>query len=84
METNEIFRAQLFEIIENQIKNNHPVETNFTFRRLIKMGYTDFETMQLIGQCLSIELFNVMKHKIAFDEKRYAENLKQLPKEPFT
>jgi hypothetical protein len=84
METNKIFRAQLFEIIENQIKNNHPVETNFTYGRLIKMGYTDFETMQLIGQCLSIELLNVMKHKIEFDEKRHAENLKQLPKEPFT
>ena len=49
METNKIFRAQLFEIIENQIKNNHPVETNFTYRRLIKMGYTDFETMRRIG-----------------------------------
>ena len=84
METNEILRTQLFEIIENQIKNNDPVETNLTYRRLIKLGYTNFETKQLIGQCLSVELFNVMKHKMEFDEKRYVENLKQLPKEPFT
>ena len=31
METNEILREQIFEIIKNQMKNNEPPETNKTF-----------------------------------------------------
>ena len=84
METNEILRKQIFEIIENQIKDNNPPETNLTYHRLMKLGYNDFDTKQLIGQCVSVELFNVIKQGIEFDEKRYTKNLKQLPKEPFT
>ncbi len=83
METNDILRKQIFEIITNQIKNNDPPETKLTYKRLIDSGYSDFETKQLIGQCVTIEIFNVLKHKMPFDEKRYVKNLQQLPKEPF-
>ena len=31
METNEILRKQIFEIIKNQMKDNEPPETNKTF-----------------------------------------------------
>ena len=82
METDEILREQIFEIIKNQIKNNDPPEANLTYRRLIKLGYNNFETKQLIGQCIAVELFDVLKHKKPSDEKRYIKNLKQLPKEP--
>ena len=83
METNDILSKQIFEIITNQIKNNDPPETKLTYKRLIDSGYSDFETKQLIGQCVTIEIFNVLKHKMPFDEKRYVKNLQQLPKEPF-
>lgn len=83
MKTNKILRDQIFEIIKNQIRNNNPPETNFTYQRLIDSGYNDFETKQLIGQCVAVEIFNIMKHSKPFDEKRYIRNLKQLPKEPF-
>jgi len=83
MESNEIVREQIFEIIKNQIKDNNPPETKLTYNRLIGLGYNDFETKQLIGQCVSIELYNVLKHKKAFDENRFVKNLKKLPEEPF-
>jgi hypothetical protein len=83
MKRNEIVREQIFEIIRNQIKGNDPPETMITYNRLKAMGYSDFETNQLIGQCVAVELFQVMKYKEPFDEKRYIKNLKNLPKEPF-
>jgi hypothetical protein len=83
MEPNKIMRKQIFEIIKNQIRNNDPVETNLTYKRLINLGYSDFVTKQLIGQCIAVELFNIMKYQKPFDKERYIKNLNQLPKEPF-
>jgi len=82
MKKNEIVREQIFEIIRNQIKGNDPPETKITYNRLKTMGYSDFETNQLIGQCVAVELFQVMKYKEPFDEKRYIKNLENLPQEP--
>lgn len=47
------------------------------------MGFSDFESMQQIGQCVAIEIFQVMKFKEPFDKERYVGNLKRLPEEPF-
>jgi hypothetical protein len=83
METNERIRTQIFEIIKTQIKNNNPPETKATYDRLMKMGYDDFQTRQLIGQCLAVELFEMMKFKKPYDNARYIKNLAELPNEPF-
>lgn len=83
METNEILREQIFEIIKNQLKDNDPPETKSTYDRLIKNGFDDFQTRQMIGQCLAVELFDVMKHRKPYNNERYIKNLKALPKEPF-
>jgi len=37
----------------------------------------------MIGQCIAVELFEVMKLKKPDDESRYVKNLKLLPKERF-
>ncbi len=83
METNEVLRDQIFEIVENQIRDNDPKETNLTLKRLVNLGYSKTESKQLIGQCIALELFDIFKHKKTFNETRYIENLKKLPKEPF-
>ena len=82
METNELLRDQIFEIIKNQLKNNDPPETKITYDRLVKVGYNDFQTKQLIGQCVSIEIFEVIKNNKPYNNARYIKNLKKLPKEP--
>lgn len=83
MEANERAREQIFEIIKNQIKDNDPPETKATYDRLRGQGFDDFQTKQLIGQCLAIELFDVMKFGKPYNNERYLKNLKALPKEPF-
>jgi len=82
METNEVMRKEIFKIINNQIRANKPPETKLAFKRLTDLGYDDFVTKQLIGQCLAVELFGMLKHKKPFDEQRYIKNLNRLPKEP--
>jgi len=83
METNEIMRKQIFEIVNNQLKSNNPPETKVTFDRLKKEGFNDFETKQLIGQCVSVEIFETLNSGKPYNNVRYIKNLKALPKEPF-
>jgi hypothetical protein len=83
MEPNEKLREQIFEIIKNQIKLNDPPETSLTLKRLKNAGYTEMESRMLIGQCLAVELFDVMKHLKPFDKNRYISNLAKLPEQPF-
>ncbi len=83
METNEKIRAQIFEIIKNQLNDNDPPETKATFDRLQNQGFDDFQTKQMIGQCLAVELFDIMKFGKPYNNDRYIKNLIALPKEPF-
>jgi Domain of unknown function (DUF1841) len=80
---NEALRLQIFEVVENQMRDNNPPETNETFQRLIRLGYSEKATKMYIGQCVAVEIFNVLKHHQKFDRTRYITNLKNLPKEPF-
>lgn len=83
MEANDQIREQIFEIIKNQIRDNTPPETKATFDRLRKQGFDDFQSRQMIGQCLAVELFDVMKFGKPYNNARYIKNLLALPKEPF-
>jgi hypothetical protein len=83
MESNEIIREQIFEIIENQIKSNAPPETKQTLKRLVDSGYSEQDAKILIGQCIAVELFNILKLQMPFNNDRYVSNLKKLPEEPF-
>ena len=82
MKVNENLRNAIFEVIDNQINANDPAETAITLKRLMGQGYSEFEAKQYIGQALAVELFYVMKHKVPFNETRYINNLRNLPKEP--
>jgi hypothetical protein len=83
MESNEILRKQIFNIIDNQVKLKNPPETGQTLERLIALGFTRLVAKQMIGQCIAVELFHVFKHQQPFNNDRYLNNLKRLPKEPF-
>jgi len=83
MESNEIVRNQIFEIIKNQIKLNTPPETKQTFDRLKGIGYSDLDTKKLIAQCVAVEIYKTLKHKEPYNQSRYISNLKKLPEEPF-
>ena len=82
MKHNKYLREAVFETIRNQIRANNPPETKITFDRLIKEGYTELETNQLIGQCVLMEIYDIMKNEQSFNEERFKKNLKNLPKKP--
>jgi len=83
MKINAKIREQIFEIIKNQLRDNEPPELKTTFDRLLKQGFDDFQTRQMIGQCLAVELFDVMKFGKPYNNTRYIKNLLALPTEPF-
>jgi len=82
MKVNKVLQQQYFEIVENQIKINDPPETKINFERLKKEGFSDFEIKQLIGQCIALETFLIIKYNKEYDNERYIRNLNNLPKEP--
>ncbi|HAM52420.1 MAG TPA: hypothetical protein DCP92_17620 [Nitrospiraceae bacterium] len=82
MNVNEHLRNAIFEVIDNQINDNNPVETAITLKRLRDDGYSEFEARQLMGQAVAVELFCIIKKHAPFHEARYIRNLKNLPKEP--
>lgn len=79
---NEKVRNEIFKIIKNQLDSNDPPEAKITYNRLTSLGYNEFETCQLIGQCVAVEIFDVLKHNKTFNASRYVRNLNQLPIEP--
>lgn len=82
MKINTELRDQIFQVVKNQINSNDPPETKITYDRLIALGYSEFITMQLIGQCVGFEMFTVIKEQKPFNKTRYIKNLMNLPKEP--
>jgi hypothetical protein len=83
MKPNARVRDEIFQVIKNQIDADDPPETKITYERLISLGYSEFETKQLIGQCVAVEIFDVLKYNKPFNQTRFIRNLKKLPEEPF-
>jgi len=81
-EMNEILNQQFIWIVDNQINENHPPETKETYQRLQKLGFSEGDSKKLIAQCVGYEMFEIMKNKNIFNEKRFIKNLKNLPTEP--
>ena len=69
----------IVEVAENQIKENSPPETKNTLERLISLGESRENAMRYIASVLSIEIYDIVKKEIPFNEKRYINNLNKLP-----
>lgn len=83
MKANPHLKAAILEVVDNQMQDNNPPETNKTFNRLIKEGHSSKEAKRLIGCVVSAEIFDVMKNKEAFNLKRFVNALNRLPKMPW-
>ena len=83
METNEKLREQIFEIINNQISDNDPPETKQAFVRLKDEGFSEEETLKLIGYVVASEVFTVLKENRTHDKVKYISALNALPKLPW-
>lgn len=82
MQHNETLKAEILQAVETQIRDNNPPATKQTYQRLLASGITKANAKIYIGQCLLMEMFNIMKHQQPFDEKRFVKNLERLPEKP--
>ena len=83
MKSNQIVRAQILEVVENQLNSGEPPETRQTLERLQKLGISRKDAKIHITQCVAIEVFQILKYHKPFDEARYIANLNKLPDPPF-
>lgn len=82
-ETTKRLQDAINKVIKSQVLEANPPETKETLMRLIKEGFSEQQTLQLIGHVVAAEVFGVMQKGQPYDEKRYIQKLKQLPALPW-
>ena len=80
---NEKLRKAILEVISNQIRENDPPETKQAFDRLTRKGFSEQETLKLIGYVVASEVFTVLKEDRKYDREKYISALNALPKLPW-
>ncbi len=76
-------RAAMMEILDNQLRDGTPKETEETYQRLKRLGIDEEEVRRQIARVIAAEMFNVLKFKEPYNEKRFVERLNLLPKMPW-
>jgi hypothetical protein len=82
-ESRDVLRASFLEVVDNQLRDGTPLATRQTFERLQREGLTASKAKELIAAIVAAEVFNMVKHKRTFDERRFVERSHQLPKLPW-
>jgi hypothetical protein len=80
--TNPVLYAAYMEVVENQLRDNDPPETQTTYDRLKSEGFSELDAKKLIAQAIVAETFWIMKKKEMFNLTRFIKNLNRLPAEP--
>jgi len=80
---NKRLRAAILKVINTQIRDNDPPETNQTLIRLRKQGFSEEEALKLIGYVVASEVFSVLKENRQYDQEKYISALKNLPRLPW-
>jgi hypothetical protein len=78
-ESQKFLRDIIFDVIENQIRDNDPPDTKITLDRLIKEGFSQEEAISMISTVLASQVSEILKNGKPFDRKRYARELALLP-----
>ncbi|HEY7316001.1 MAG TPA: hypothetical protein VIE89_00390 [Candidatus Binatia bacterium] len=81
--SNPHLQAAIIEVVENQLRNNDPPQTNQTFKRLIEAGHSEKEAKRLIACVVSAEIFDVLKKNEPFNLDRFIKCLNKLPTMPW-
>jgi hypothetical protein len=72
----------VMEVVDNQLRDNDPPETQQTLDRLVAAGHPLEMARRLIGAVLLSEMNRIMKNEELFDNDRYVAALHRLPKLP--
>ena len=79
----DVFRAAMYDVVDNQLREDQPPETRQTLERLMAEGHSQAAARQLIAAVVSSEIFEMLKHQRPYDQARYVAALQRLPKLPW-
>jgi hypothetical protein len=68
----------VIEVVDNQLQANNPPITKTTYERLQALNYTKQEAKERIAAVVLEEMYDVLKDKKPYDERRYTERLESL------
>lgn len=80
--TNPRVNNLIMQVVENQLRDNRPPESNLTLARLLGEGFSEEESKHLIGSAVVAEMYHVLKSSKPFNEQRYLKLLNKLPELP--
>ncbi len=79
----DLLRAQFLDVVDEQLRENDPVEVRRHYDRLLRAGYAPPDARNLLASCLAVEMFDMMEENRMFDNERYQAHLERLPELPF-
>ncbi|NKQ35438.1 MAG: DUF1841 family protein [Chloroflexi bacterium] len=82
-EANPALKTAVLKAVDEQLQKNEPPETNKTYKRLRRKGYSHQEARELIAAILLAEMYDIIKYQRDHDEQKYVKNLKRLPTLPW-
>lgn len=71
-------RRELFEVIENQLRDSDPPETRQTLDRLLAASYAREVAMSKIAVALLEEMNDMLAQRVPFDRARFKRRLDRL------
>jgi hypothetical protein len=80
---NQRLRKAILEVINTQIRENDPSETKKALSRLRKQGFSEEESLRLIGYVVASEVFSVLQETRQYDKDKYIAALNALPRLPW-
>ncbi len=76
---NPALREAILAVVDQQMRDTTPPETQRTFEQLVAQGYTPEDARRLIGNVVAQEIFAVMQREETYNEQRYIAALQGLP-----
>ncbi len=73
----------IMEVLDNQLRDGKPPETNATYGRLLAEGIDREDVRRLIACVIAVEIFEVMNSMPPFHAKRLLARLELLPEMPW-
>ncbi|EFH89140.1 DUF1841 family protein [Ktedonobacter racemifer] len=75
---NPYLKAAILKVVENQVRNSDPPETQLALERLLGRGYSRKQAIEMIGSAVVEEIWAVMHDHKPFDRARFTTLLEQL------
>jgi hypothetical protein len=73
--------ALMHVIVENQLAGGDPPEVRATLERLSRAGVARHDAIHALGSVVAEAIFNILKHKTAFDREATVRALHELQPE---